>query len=513
VASGVRPGEVVGVCLPRDQLLPAVLLAVWRAGAAYLPLDPELPAKRRAWLAADAGARVVLDRPAAERLAGSAELPGPDPERLAYVVYTSGSTGTPKAVEVTHANLAASIAGVLTELEIGPDDVMTALAPLAFDVCAEEIWAPLSVGARCVVVERDCATDGYALAARLDGVTVADLTPTALRILLAASWEGDAGLRVIAGSEVVDPALARQVLPRVAALWNLYGPTETTINATRHRVSDVGDTVPIGRPMPGARCYVMDPLGRLVPPGVAGELWIGGSGVARGYRGRPELTRTLFVPDPFVPGARCYRSGDMVRWGSGGELEFIGRRDDQVKIRGYRVELGEVRAALRAAPGVWDAAVAVADGSHLVGYLMPAGVPADPVERYVRNRLPAYMVPRRFVMLDSLPLLPNGKLDRAALPAAPAEVADRPAPAGEAEELVAAVWAEVLGRDRIWADDDFFALGGHSFAATRVVGRLRETLRVAVPVRLLFDRPVLAGFAAALESLLLDELVNQGNTA
>lgn len=255
VSSGVRPGDVVGTCLPRDHLVPAVMLAVWRAGAAYLPLDPDHPAERLAFLASDAGARLVLDRSAALRLSGSGPLPDVDPDGLAYVLYTSGSTGTPKAVEVTHANLAAGIAGVLAVPGLDTGDVLAAVAPFTFDVSAEEIWAPLCAGAKTVVVERECATDGYALAARLAscGATVVDLTPTALRMLVAAGWTGDPRLRVLTGGETLDPVLAGQILSRVCGLWNCYGPTETAISSTMHRVSDRDlDTVPIGRPMPGS---------------------------------------------------------------------------------------------------------------------------------------------------------------------------------------------------------------------------------------------------------------------
>jgi len=515
VRLGVVPGDIVGVCLPRDRFLPAALLGVWRAGAAYLPMDPDHPADRLAWLAEDVGARTVLT---ADTVLddGPAALPMVGPDDLAYVLFTSGSTGRPKAVAVTHANLAAGIAGVLAEPGLGRSDVMSAVAPLTFDVSAEEIWAPLTAGARCVMVERACATDGFALAERIagSGVTVLDVTPTTLRMLLATGWTGDRELKVLTGGEVLDPAVAHQVLAMVGGLWNCYGPTETTISSTTHRVSTADSgAIPIGRPMPGERCYVMDPLGRLVPRGVVGELWLGGAGVARGYHGRPDLTEHAFVSDPVVSGGRCYRTGDLVRWRADGALEFVGRRDEQVKVRGYRIELGEVTAALRTVDGVADAAVAAAGtagDTHLVGYLTPAHLATDVVEKRLRTVLPDHLVPRRWVLLDVLPTLANGKLDRAGLPAPPRESArDRRPPVGDAELLVADVWAEVLDRPQVWADDDFFALGGHSFAATRVVGRLRDALGLAVPVLMLFDNPVLADFAAALERSLLDDLAAQ----
>jgi hypothetical protein len=296
----------------------------------------------------------------------------------------------------------------------------------------------------------------------------------------------------------------------VGELWNAYGPTEATMMSAAHRVTRVdGASAPIGSAMPGERLYVMDPRGRLAPPGVIGELWIGGAGVGRGYRGRPDLTRAAFVPDPVRPRERCYRTGDLVRWRSGGVLEFVGRRDGQVKVRGHRIELGGVEAALLREPEVADAAVLVHGsdaGAHLVGYVTPASVGADALRAALARRLPDHMVPRRWVALDRMPLLPSGKIDRGALPAPGAEGDYRVAPAGEAELLVAEVWEEVLDRPAVGAQDDFFALGGHSLAATRVAGRLTEALGCRVPVRLLFDRPVLADLALEIERLVLADL-------
>ncbi|MEV1002395.1 amino acid adenylation domain-containing protein [Nonomuraea sp. NPDC050202] len=537
---GVSRGDVVGVRVPRDRMLPAVLLGVWRAGAAYLPLDPEHPAERLRLLAGDAGARVVLTRgetplqaaPApdadepvtlhadepvtldADRLAAGprADLPEVRSEDLAYVTYTSGSTGAPKGVEVTHGGLAALVAGMISALRLGPADVQPAVAPLSFDASASELWSVLAAGGTSVVVDRATATDGHALAELIttSGATVIDLVPTAYRMLIAAGWAGGPALRAVAGGEALDPALAEQILLRVGELWNAYGPTETTVTSTLHRVrAHEGDRVPIGCPLPGERAYVVDARLRLLPPGAVGELLLGGAGVARGYRGRPDLTAAAFVADPFTPGGRCYRTGDLARWRPDGTLEFHGRRDHQVKVRGYRIELGEIEAVLREIAEAAAVTVAGADAhAHLVGYVAPETADLAAIERHARSRLPGHLVPRRWVALPALPTLPSGKLDRDALPE-PDTGPDlvRVAPATDAERLVAAVWAEVLERPEVWAGDDFFALGGASFAATRVAGRLREMLQVAVPVRLLFDRPVLADFAAALEELLAADLM------
>ncbi|MEV4114455.1 amino acid adenylation domain-containing protein [Nonomuraea sp. NPDC049695] len=523
---GVAPGEVVGVCLPRDHLMPAALLAVWRAGAAYLPLDPEHPTERLRWLAEDAGARVVLTRHGvatvpgvttldADDLAatrdGLTELPAVRAEDLAYVLYTSGSTGKPKGVEVTHGNLAAYVAGLASELGLGSRDVQPVVGPLTFDISASELWSILSVGGTCVVVDRATAVDGHALAERIAAskATVIELVPTTYRMLLAAGWAGDPALLAIIGGEALDAGLAGQILPRVRELWNAYGPTEATVASIQHRVrAHESGPVPIGLPMPGERAYVVDSELRLVPPGAIGELLLGGAGVTRGYRGRPDLTATAFVDDPFVSGGRCYRTGDLVRWRPDGTLEPHGRRDHQVKVRGYRIELGEIEAVLRE---VADGAVTVAgsgEQAHLVGHVTPATADVSAIERHLRSRLPGHMVPRRWVALAALPTLSNGKVDRSAL-TEPAEVpeAERIAPATEPEQLVATVWAAVLERQTVWADDDFFALGGHSFAATRVASRLRETLGLEVPVRLMFERPVLSDFAAGLEELLIAELM------
>ncbi|GAA3578951.1 hypothetical protein GCM10022419_070490 [Nonomuraea rosea] len=535
-------GRVVGVCLPRDRHLPAALVGVARAGAAYVPLEPDHPAERLRHQLADSGATVVLAAgdtlQTARELAGATgatvldlaalgqsalgqavlgqAVPGAQPATppatvpgdLAYVLYTSGSTGRPKGVEVTHANLTAFVAAMRITPGVRDDDVMLGLTPFSFDVFGFDLWVSLCNGLRLEMLDRAGAVDGHAVAARIDGagVTLFTATPTTLRMLVAAGWEGGDRVRVVSIGEVLDPALAGELLVRVGELWNSYGPTETTVYSTMTRIgTPVGDSVSIGGPLPGERAYVLDQEGRLVPPGVPGELWIGGSGVARGYRG---LSVATFADDPLAPGERRYRTGDLACWRPDGTLDFLGRRDQQVKIRGHRIELGEIEAALR--ESVPDAAVAV-HGEHLVGYLVgapdAAGMETAEVEAALREHLPEYMVPRQWISLDRLPTTSSGKVDRGALPK-PDRAAGRPPvpPGSDAELLVADVWQAVLGLEAVGVDDDFFAVGGHSLAAMLVTARLKEALALEVPVRLLFERPVLATFAVAIEELLVAEL-------
>ncbi|KZB80204.1 non-ribosomal peptide synthetase [Amycolatopsis regifaucium] len=499
---GVRRGDRVAVVLDRSPDLVATLLAVWKAGAAYVPVDPAYPVDRVQFMLADCGPAavvcaqtyrdtvldvgldpIVLDDPRTRTAV--AESPrrsaGTSPDDLAYVMYTSGSTGTPKGVTVSHGNVAA-LAGQ-PGWRVGPDDAVLFHASHAFDISLFELWVPLLSGAR-VVLAGPGAVDGEALAGQVaGGVTAAHLTAGAFRVLAEESPESVAGLReVLTGGDAVPLAAVervRRTCPDVR-VRHLYGPTEATLCATWWLLEPgdrTGSVLPIGRPLAGRRVYVLDAFLRPVPPGVAGELYAAGAGVAQGYLDRPALTAERFVADPFVPSGRMYRTGDRAYWTDQGTLAFAGRADDQVKIRGYRVEPGEIEVVLAGLPGVGQAVVLARD-EHLVGYVVAeAGRELDPVSlrEQLAETLPEFMVPAAVLVLAELPLTVNGKVDRRALPEPDfaAKAAGRE-PTTEAERILCGVFAEVLGLDRVGIEDGFFELGGDSISSMQVAARARR---------------------------------------
>ncbi|MFF3736457.1 amino acid adenylation domain-containing protein [Streptomyces sp. NPDC002566] len=511
---GVRRGDHVGVCLERGVDLVAALLAVWSAGAAYVPLDPRYPGERIAFMIQDSGLRLVVaadDRPT--RLAdvdvitpvasGSAAEPVPvTPADAAYVIYTSGSTGVPKGVIATRGGVA-SLLHRLEAVGAYPDGhrVVGWNASASFDASVQQ-WARVCRGDTVVVLDeeqrRDPARFGAALAEH--GITDIDATPS--------HWEAveqgvTTPLHLYLGGEPVSTALWRRLdaarrAGRVEA-FNLYGPTECTVDSTAGPIE--GAEPHIGPPLPGVEVHVLDDRLAEVPVGVTGELYISGPAVARGYVNRPGLTAERFVADPFAgAGRRMYRTGDEVRRRADGTLEFVGRADRQVKVRGFRIEPGEVEAAIA---GYRDgcAAVVVARADDLVAYCV--GDPdLDELRDHVAALLPAHMVPARFVRIAAFPLTVNGKIDFSLLPEPDAGTtqADGRLPEGEYEELVAGVWAEVLGQDRVFAEDDFFALGAHSLMAIRVVARVKKELGVALSIRDVYQRPMLRDFAEFVQS-------------
>jgi amino acid adenylation domain-containing protein len=586
---GVRPGELVAVCTSRSPEMIVGMLGVLVAGAAYLPVDPGHPRKRLAFLLDDGGCRVLLtERGLRDRLpdtgATVVELdaeparpgpatpaeptepagppqPGAGPDELAYVIHTSGSTGLPKGVRIPHRGLTNLVRWHQDTYRLGPGDRTTQIAATAFDASVWEIWPTLAAGAELHLAD-DAARGTTADLVRwlVDSrITVAFLPTPLAELALAEPWPAECALRYLltGGDTLHRPPPSG--LPFV--LVNHYGPTENSVVTTAVEIP-AGPTAPgaragaeptpppIGRPIHNTRAYVLDERMQPVPAGVPGELYVGGAGLALGYHNRPELTESRFVPDPFGAG-RLYRSGDRARWRPDGCLEFLGRVDDQVKLRGFRIEPGEIEAALRAHPGIAEAAVALRTDQpgqpQLVGYVVarpqrdpaphpppgtdpaprrptgtdpaphpppgtdpgpdaaadPGGLPGPAELRaWLAETLPAHLVPAVFVELPALPLTRNGKLDRAALPAPdptrPAHLGPVVPPAGDLESAVAQLWESVLGVTPVGALDDFFVLGGDSLAATRVVARLRETLRVRLPLASVFAEPTVRGLAAAL---------------
>uniref|UniRef100_UPI001651ABD6 non-ribosomal peptide synthetase n=1 Tax=Streptomyces sp. or43 TaxID=2478957 RepID=UPI001651ABD6 len=536
---GVGAESVVGLCLPRGVDMVAAMVGVWQAGGAYLPLDPEYPADRLEFMLADAGVQVMvgerslveglpvergvwLDDPAVrEALVG---LPSEAPEvvsaadQLAYVIYTSGSTGRPKGVQVAHGSVVGMVSALAPVLEAGPDVRMLQFASFSFDAAVLDVAVTLVSGGVLVVATSDERAEAARLTSmlRADGVRAASVVPSLLGVL---DPEDVSGVRtLLLGAERLTEPVAR-AWSSGRRLVNTYGPTESTVMVTAGAVApDLPRMPAIGAPVANARLYVLDGSMRPVPVGVPGEVFIAGPQVARGYRGRPGLTGERFVADPFAAdGTRMYRSGDRARWLPDGQLDFVGRADSQVKVRGFRIEPGEIEAVLTGHPEIHSAVVAAfgdVEDRRLVAYLVPAdqtaGIPpVGELREYAARWLPAFMIPPTFVELAALPLSPNGKLDRTALPEPDGERPDLEefvAPSGDAEEALARLWIEVLGVDRVGATDNFFELGGHSLLATQVTSRIREAFELEIPLSALFDHPTVRGLAAVVEELIWYEI-------
>ena len=531
-AVGAGQETVVGLCLNRGPDLVTAILGTWLAGAAYLPLDPGDPPSRLGFMLADSRAAVLVTRGrAAGELAASAmvrlddpqtaarlarmrraPLPEPTAGQLAYVIYTSGSTGTPKGVGVTHAGIPSFAAAELERFAVTPGSRVLQLASAGFDASVLELCMAFAAGAALVIPPSGVlAGDALAAALRAERITHTLIVPSVLASMPNTSLPG---LRVlIVGGEACDAELAARWLVG-RRMINAYGPTEATVMVATSGPLDGSATPPIGTPIANTRAFVLDQWLGPVPAGVAGELYVAGSGLARGYLGRPALTGGRFVACPFgAAGERMYRTGDLARWRADGVLVFAGRADEQVKVRGFRIELGEVAAVLGGCPGVAQAAVIAREDTpgdkRLAGYVVPANSLGDggrdglaaAARQYAAARLPDYMVPSVVTVLEELPLTPSGKLDRAALPAPEYAAAGAGrGPATVAEEMICAAFAGVLGVERVGPEDDFFALGGHSLLAVRLVNRIRVMLGTEMPNRAIFETPTPAGLAKQVES-------------
>jgi len=578
---GVGPDTLVGICVERSLDMVVGVLGVLKAGGAYVPLDPAYPKERLAYMVEDSGAAVLLTQEElaalAQDLAGQractvlldrdwkaiepqpAGDPAPEggPDNLAYVIYTSGSTGKPKGVQVPHRALTNHLWSMKTKPGLAEDDVLLAVTSLSFDIAALELYLPLVTGATLALASKDIASDGTLLGREIAerGATVMQGTPATWRLLfIADAWPAQATgkLKALCGGEALPVALAYDLSCRAAATWNMYGPTETCIWSTIHKV-EIGDAksatssvTSIGRPIANTQVYLLDRHTQPVPIGVAGELYIGGDGLARGYLGRPDLTAERFVPNPFASAecgvrsaewdegrrtkdessessnhtphsafrtphleGRLYRTGDLARYLPDGRVEFLGRIDQQVKVRGFRIELGEIEAVLGQHSALREAVVSVrsgeSDDKRLVAYVVahPGQAPSSAeLRNCLRARLPEYMVPSAFVLMDKMPLTPNGKVDRKALPDPEGSGERRGdsyvAPRTPLEAQLAEVWAGVLRKERIGVTDNFFALGGHSLSAMLMVSRVRTALGIDVALDTLFETPTIEGLALAI---------------
>ncbi len=532
---GVRRNSPVGICLERSPEMVVALLAVMKAGGTYVPLDPAFPRERLQFMATDAALKVIVTHSALlqtlpalpgrticideaahvlSTLPAGALEPCSGPDDLAYVLYTSGSTGKPKGVEIPHRALTNFLCSMRARPGCSTGDRLLAVTTLSFDIAGLEIYLPLLTGAELHLASRRETADGRLLKDRIKQCrpTLMQATPATWRMLIAAGWHGNRNLRILCGGEALPLDLANQLLERCGQLWNLYGPTETTIWSTLNRIEPGAEQISIGRPIANTEVYVLDKALQPVPAGVAGELYIGGHGLARGYRNRPDMTAERFVPHPFAtsPGERLYRTGDLVRFTRDGQLLHLGRLDFQVKIRGFRIELGEIEARLARHPAIAQAVVTAREDDtrmkQLVAYatVRDSHAQPDPVElrTFIRTVLPDYMTPTHFVFLQSLPLTANNKIDVNALPEpATQRIAGTVTaePHGRLEVQLTALWRRVLENESVGIHDNFFDAGGHSLKAVQLVSFIEQVYGQELPLATFFQAPTIAQMARILE--------------
>ncbi len=526
---GVTANTLVGVCLERSIDVLIAPLAILKAGGAYLPLDPDHPDDRIGPIVEDAGIEILigrralavrlpkfrgkfvfLDWEALERYPKTNHEVAVSGSDLAYVIYTSGSTGKPKGVMIPRRALNNLLWSLRGWYQFSSQDVLLALTTMAFDISGIDLWLPLMVGARILMIDRATAMHARLLQDTIhrEGVTFLQCTPAIWKLLIDSGWPGEANMQAVSGGEAMPNDLARKLLPRVRRLWNMYGPTETTIWSTGYKFSGPDDPVLIGRPVANTQVYILDEQLVPVPIGVPGELYIGGDGLADGYLHKPQLTADRFVANPFSkrPGDRLYKTGDLARYRSDGNIECLGRNDDQIKLRGYRIEPEEIRTALLRHPSVRDAIAVLeasaAGESRIVAYLISETSPpprGSELRAFLRRSLPGYMIPASFAFLESFPLNGNGKIDRRALPQQKTlspEIAGRDAPADAVESRLRNVFRSVLGLNDIGVNEDFFDLGGHSLMAARLFSDINICFKLDLPLATLFHAPTVRSLAA-----------------
>jgi amino acid adenylation domain-containing protein len=539
VAAGAGPNRAVAVCMERSVDLPMALLAVLKSGSYYVPLDPHNPSQRLRGILEECAPVALLsdtrvapslvdafeanslplicvDEPRSANLTAVAPPAAIDPATLAYTIYTSGTTGKPKGVRITHSALLNLICAMSQSPGIRESDRTLAVAPISFDIATMDMFLPICSGGTLVLASRQDAVDPYRLAHLISehDITCMQATPATWRMLIMSEWSGKRGLKMITGGEAIPRELANDLMRVGGELWNCYGPTETTIYSGVIRLKPEAGIVPVGGPMANTSFYVMDQSGFPLPPGVPGELYIGGDGVSPGYVARPELTADRFISDRFgsQPGQTLFRTGDLVRIVNGNELEFFGRLDHQVKLRGFRIELGEIESVLRSHPLIKDAVVVLREDvpgePRLVAYVIAPGpqVGAADLRAHAAQSLPEYMLPSTIVTLDRYPLSASGKINRRALPAPetlPGQVApDHPeatAAESETETKLLAIFREVLRNDTIGVTDSFFRYGGYSLLTVRLFSRIDRELKVRLPISLLFDAPTVRELARVIE--------------
>lgn len=538
LSAGIQTGDPVGLMVDRSHQMIIALLAILKCGAAYIPLDPEYPGQRISYMLENSGAKLLLtEKKYKGRFASStgelvledafeqAKERSPDNislsikgNDLAYIIYTSGSTGRPKGVMIEHHSVVNLLWDLRSRHGINEKDRLLAITTISFDIAVLELFLPLISGATIVITDSKVSRDGFALLEKISSekITIMQATPVTWKIMLAAGWEDRLDFVIFCCGEALSMDLAMKLVQRCRSLYNYYGPTETTIYSTGTHISADDTIITIGKPVANTEVYILDEHLQLLPAGEAGEVYIGGDGVARGYMNMPEFTAEKFIKDPFSSekDQTLFRTGDIGKWTEDGNIYLMGRADQQIKIRGYRIEPGEIEACLLAQPGISDAVVIAREDTPgnkiLAAYIIPATKGNDTVndtqklKKSLQQSIPDYMVPHEYVVMDSFPLLPNGKINRAALPkpekhrhtGAVKTTVDNTA----METLVTRIWAETLDIDDVGLDEDFFELGGHSLIAVEMMARLEKETGTHLPIAALFESPTIRKLSLFLQS-------------